>query len=549
MDPEGISTERASMGARRVIQTADDSTPGCLHRRMPQPAQPKVVMMKGEFPYSGTGFPKTKGVLLGSLGLMILGLSGCATFSGHGAPTLQEEIDAIVSAPPLDQLHWGILIRDAESGRALYSLNAHRKFVPASNMKVLSTSTALSLLGPDHRFETEITGSGAFDRQSGLLDGDLVVHPGGDPTLSERFYPTATAPLDSLAQDLWEAGIRSVSGSLVVDASSWDSTTVPSSWMVGNLSSSSGATGSALAIGEGEIQVEVTAGPRVGDPATVRWWPSTPPDFFSASFLTTQPDSSRQREISYLPESRRLFIEGMVRLGETDTISIAQRDPAGVAAEALLSSIEARGIRVDGGLRMAWIPEDLPRVEIPSEPQKFATLISPPLGEIVEAILEPSQNWMTEQLVHVLGLELGEEGSWAGGFEVERDFLSQEVGIDTLDIHYRDGSGLSAYNLVTPRAMVRIFEYMQNSPHGELYRLALAEPGEEGSTLSNRLPGLEGRVFAKTGTISHVNSLSGYLTTESGRRVIFSILTNGSGVSSGLVRSSIDRVVQVVARR
>jgi len=509
-----------------------------------------------------------KSLLIGYLGLAALALTGCATFPGSGGPNLEEEIEAIISTPPLGQLHWGILIVDPERGQILYSRSAHRKFVPASNMKVLSTSTALSLLGPEYRFETEIWGVGELNRSSGQLDGDLVLRPTGDPTLSERFYPSATAPLDSLAQSLWEAGVRSVTGSLVVDATAWDSTTVPGSWMVGNLPSRSAATGAALAIGEGEILVEVKAGPEPGAPAQARWWPQTPEGFFSAAFVTTHPDSSLRREVHYLPESRRLLIQGLVPLGETDTLSVAQRDPAGIASEALLKAIETRGIQVDGGLRLAWTqgeplgrggcvsgPERGEMVDstsrLPSCPgsKKLAALTSPPMGEIVEAILESSQNWMTEQLVHVLGLELGEEGSWQEGFEVEREFLYHEAGVDTLDIHFRDGSGLAAYNLVTPRAMVRILEYMRDSPHGELFRLAMAEPGEEGSTLRNRLPGLEGRMFGKTGTISHVNSLSGYLTTESGRVLIFSILTNGSGLSSRLVKANIDKVVQAVARR
>ena len=196
---------------------------------------------------------------------------------------------------------------------------------------------------------------------------------------------------------------------------------------------------------------------------------------------------------------------------------------------------------------MAWTKEEAPAVDTGA--RALATLTSPPMAEIVEAILEPSQNWMTEQLVHVLGLTLGQEGSWEEGFTVEGEFLAQRVGVDTLDIHFRDGSGLSAYNLVTPRAMVQILRYMRNSPNGEVYRKALAEPGEEEGTLRSRLPGLEGRVFAKTGTISHVNSLSGYLVTDSGREIIFSVLTNGSGLSSTPVRAAIDQVVQAVARR
>jgi D-alanyl-D-alanine carboxypeptidase/D-alanyl-D-alanine-endopeptidase (penicillin-binding protein 4) len=512
--------------------------------------------------------PPTRTLRTLTLGLAFFGLGGCATFSGQGAPTLDQEIRAIISTPPLDQVHWGILIVDPDRGQTLFSLDAHKKFVPASNMKVLSTATALSLLGPDFRFETEVWGVGQLDPSSGRLKGDLVVRPVGDPTLSERFYPSAVAPLDSLALDLWEAGVRTVEGSLVVDASAWDSTTVPGSWMVGNLTSRSAATGSALAIGEGEILVEVTAASSVGGIAETLWWPETPDGFFSTAFTTVPPDSSLRRRVDYRPESHHLRMEGQIPLGEVDTVSVAQRDPARIGSEALLKALEARGIQVEGPLRVVHSPreglgfqgcgtgwssaqEGTDPNRLPGCPDgvHLATLSSPPMIEMVEAILEPSQNWMTEQLVRALGMALGEGGSWREGFQVEEDFFSEEVGVDTLDIHYRDGSGLSAYNLVTPRAMVRIFEFMRNSPNGDSYRMALAEPGEEEGTLRSRLSGLENRVYGKTGTISHVNSLSGYLVTENGRELIFSILSNGSGLPSGLVRGAIDQVVQAVARR
>jgi D-alanyl-D-alanine carboxypeptidase/D-alanyl-D-alanine-endopeptidase (penicillin-binding protein 4) len=515
----------------------------------------------------------------GALTWAIFVLGGCASFRGAGGPTLQEEIEAVIMAEPLHQVHWGILIVDPDRGQILYSHSSHRKFVPASNMKILSTATALSLLGPEYRFETELWGVGDVDGSTGSLAGDLVLRASGDPTFSERFYPSAEAPLDSLAQGLWRAGLRSVTGSLVVDVSAWDSTTVPESWMVGNLPSTSAATGGALAIGEGEIVVEVTPGAEIGDPVQARWWPATEESFFSAAFVTAHPDSSLRREVDYLPESRRLRVEGQVPLGPVDTISVAQRDPVRFASSALLRALERQGIFIGGGLRIAWergeplgpgfcvtgrayhpegtgaevenALEEVPGPVLPDCPgsQRIAGISSPPLDEIVEAILEPSQNWMTEQLVHVLGVERGSEGSWREGFRVEQEFLTREAGVDSMDLHYRDGSGLSAYNLVTPRAIVRILEFMRESPNADLYRLALAEPGEEDSTLRNRLPGLEGRLYGKTGTISHVNSLSGYLTTDSGRHLIFSILTNGSGLPSGTVRAGIDRIVQITARR
>jgi D-alanyl-D-alanine carboxypeptidase/D-alanyl-D-alanine-endopeptidase (penicillin-binding protein 4) len=542
-------------------------------------------------PRSGSAAPSTRRLATRLTTLLAALLTtGCATFSGRGQPTLDDAIEAIVSAPPLDQVNWGIMVLDPARDRVVYARNAHRKFVPASNMKVLSTSTALSLLGPDFRLETSLWQVGEVDGPTGRLTGDLVLHPSGDPTFSETFYPRAEAPFDSLAEAVYRAGVRSVSGTLVVEASAWDSTTVPGSWMVGNLAGTSGATGSALAIANGEMALEVRAGDGEGAPAQTRWWPATPDDFFSASFVTASSDSSFQREIHYLPESQRLKVEGRIPMGAVDTVFLAQRAPAPLAAHALLRALETRGIHVEGGLRIIWeagqplgmaecvsgrpprgegldavsravdsppdsagssatgIPRERLLPECP-DARKIAEIHSPPLREIVQAILEPSQNWMTEQLVHILGLEMGEEGSWQEGFRVEEEFLTGTVGVDSLDLHFRDGSGLSAYNLVTPRAMVRILEFMKKGPNGQLYQHALAEPGEDGSTLRSRLEGLEGRVFGKTGTISHVNSLSGYLVTRSGRELIFSILTNGSGLPSGVVRAGIDDVVRAIAGR
>jgi len=496
--------------------------------------------------------------LLGSLALV----SGCATFRSGSGGILQEEIDEIIATPPLDQVNWGIRIVDPTRGQILYSRHAHRKFVPASNMKILSTATALSMLGPDYQYQTGLYGVGSLTEGGAVLDGDLLLRASGDPTLSERFYPSAEAPLDSLAEGLRAWGIRTVTGSLVVDVSAWDSTTVPGSWMVQNLSGTSGATGGAFSIGEGVLSIEVTAGTEEGAPAEARWWPSLEDEFITVGFVTAPPDSStRGRSVEYLPESRHLKIQGRIKLGEADTVRIAQRDPVRLASAALLNALEKRGIQVLGGMRIAWDrgesvgpgscvtgPSSNPDPGTCPDAIYITGLTSPPMAEIVKAILEPSQNWMTEQLVKTLGSERGEEGSWKEGFLVEREFLSDEVGVDSLDIFYQDGSGLSAYNLVTPRAIVRILEYMGTSPNSGLFRNALASPGEDPSTLRRRLLSLEGRVFAKTGAINHVNSLSGYLVTTSGRELIFSILTNGSGLPSGVVRAGIDKVLLVVAR-
>lgn len=467
---------------------------------------------------------------------------------------LRGTIDAVVTEPPLNQVHWGVLVVDPATGRSVYSRNAENKFVPASNQKILVTATAFALLRPDYRYTTSLWTAAEVDGR-GVLHGDLVLPGTGDPTLSDRFHESATAPLEALTTQVAAAGIREVRGALVVDASRWDSTSVPGSWMVGNLAPTYGATGGAFAIAEGTVSIEVTAASQPGDPARIRWWPQGRRDFVVSEVSTVVPELSDDLRADYLPESRRLVVRGVIPWGTVDTIQVAARDPVRLASEALLRALEYRGIRVDGGVRVAWTGGEplaggcyTGSVMFCPSARQVALLASPPMREIAQATLEPSQNWIAEQLVRTLGMEYGDEGSWREGFHVMERFLTEEVGVDSLDLSMRDGSGLSAYNLVTPRALVSLLSYMWSTPHYAEYRDALASPEEEESTLERRLRNLRGRVFAKTGTITHVNALSGYVLTAEGRELVFSILTNGSGLPSGRVRDAMDEVLEAVAR-
>ena len=491
---------------------------------------------------------------LASAAWIIVALSsGCAAPEGSSSGSVRDAVDGILDIPPLDQVHFGVLAVDGETGRILYSRNPHQKFVPASNQKVLVTATALSILGPDYRYETEVWATGSLI--GSLLDGDLVVLASGDPSMSDRYWESGEASLAAIADSLYQKGLRGVAGSVFVDVSAWDSTTVGPTREVEDLRFPYGATGGAFAIDEGEISVIISAGPAVGSPASLEWFPKGSPDYVWARVTTVPPDSGQHISPNYLPETRHLELIGQIELYQTDTLIFALRDPVRQATAALGTAIEQAGIELQSGAQVAWSEgyrvgrgclsgsvRDCPNAG------PVLTFESPPLSELIAGILKPSQNWMTEQLLRTLGAELGEEGSWSEGVSVMSEFLTEVAGIDSLDIAPRDGSGLSAYNLVTPRALVRILQYLSSSQNNDIYRSALATAGEEDSTLEERLSGLEGRVFAKTGTISNVNSLSGYLTREDGSEVIFSILSNGSGLPSGQIRSAIDAVVQVLAK-
>jgi D-alanyl-D-alanine carboxypeptidase/D-alanyl-D-alanine-endopeptidase (penicillin-binding protein 4) len=454
----------------------------------------------------------------------------------------------------MDQVTWGILAVDLSTGETLYARNESRKFIPASNAKVLVTAAALLEMGPDYRFETAAWPAGELD-PDGTLQGDLVIPGDGDPTLSERYWADDEAPLRALVDSLRMAGLRSVQGQLVVDASAWDSIPIPSSWMVGNIPWGFSAVGAPFAVAEGSTRIVVEA-TEAGAPARVSRFPWGRAGFLGGEVMTVEAsDTMAEVNVSWMEEQERHLLWGTIAEGGVDTLSISTRVPATEAGYRLMQLLDSAGIQVHGGLAV------LPDSGVPlaggcasgtvrrcngSDP--LARLTSPPLSEVAKGILEPSQNWMTEQLVRALAGHRGERGSWSAGLDAVSEILQERVGIDSLDVSLRDGSGLSAYNLVTPRALVAVLRHMQSSPLGPSYREALAAPAEEESTLENRLLDLRGRVQAKTGTISNVNSLSGYLVTHSGREVVFSILSNGSGLPSSLVRERIDDVVRALAR-
>ena len=480
-------------------------------------------------------------------------LGGCATLGVGGPGIDRASIDALLDASPLDRAHFGVLAIDARTGRTLYARDAQRWFVPASNQKILLTAAAWTLLGPDYRFRTEVWASGPLE--NGRLDGDLVLVGSGDPSLSARYWESGTDALRAISDSVAQSGVRHVTGSLLVDVSAWDSTAVAPTREVDDLVYAYGATGGAFAIDEGEIRVVARAGPWPGSPAEVDWSPHGTDGFVLSRVTTGRAGSPTRIVARYLSETRQLVLGGVVAYGAVDTLSFAQRDPVIQAAAALGRSIEHAGVTVEEGWAVLWTPGEAvgpnclagavrgcPRARL------LATLESPPLHELVGAVLEPSQNWIAEQLTLALGAERGERGSWPQGIGVLEAFLTQEAGVDSLDVSARDGSGLSAYNLVTPRALVRVLQHMAARPDALAYRAAMAEPGEEDSTLEERLSGLEGRVFAKTGTISNVNSLSGYLVRGNGEDVIFAILANGAGLDDDEVEATIDEIARVLAR-
>jgi D-alanyl-D-alanine carboxypeptidase/D-alanyl-D-alanine-endopeptidase (penicillin-binding protein 4) len=272
-----------------------------------------------------------------------------------------------------------------------------------------------------------------------------------------------------------------------------------------------------------------------------------PPNLFNlrVAVLTDSARSAANLDIDYQSWPDTIRITGSAPLSRPDTTSIAVPEPNRFVAAVLADALASRGVRT-ASIRVVYDSLESQSIRAYAR-NPIATWTSPPLSEIIPAILQPSQNWIAETVARTLGAIQENRGTWAGAMQAERRYLVDVARLDSTSFSLRDASGLSAQNLLSPRALVYILHHVSRASWANLYRQALPTPGLRGGTLSNRLAGLEGKVFAKTGTIANVNSLSGYITTRNGRELIFSIMTNSSGRSAAQVRRAIDRLVVAMA--
>ena len=502
------------------------------------------------------------GMRSGALALLLVS-AACARTAPAGPPAppaweFARFADSVLSTPPLNRAHIGIQVYDPATRRVLYSHNADRHFVPASNQKYWPTATALQVLGPDWRYRTPILGLG-FDDASGEAAA-LVVVGRGDPTWSERFHPESPDVLGALADSLVASGLKRVRGDLVVDASYFDGSIIPGTWTFGNLNGTSAPPTGAFAVGEGVMTVVVEPGPTVGAAAMVN--PAAPAgvvpvlnrvvtsEAVPAPAPVPGTGGGRRFITSRGPWSDTLRLTGTLALGsESQTLRLPMTDPVLFAANVFADALRERGVVIEGAVRVVADSAEAAALRAPAAPVSVVELTawtSAPMSDVVRHILQPSQNWVAEQLVRTLGAEKGEGGSWREGIAVQEDFLFNMVGIDSAALSLQDGSGMSHQNLVTPEAVVQLLDHARTAPWGQVFRDGLTGPGRPG-TLENRMRILEGRVTGKTGTLSNVNALSGYVITDDGRELIFSFLSNASGLGGGPVVSALDRMVEVLA--
>ncbi len=467
------------------------------------------------------------------------------------------QLDSLLDSPPFNRNLWGVALVDAQ-GRLLYGRNADKLFIPASNTKLLVSAVAAARFDPDWTVPTSVYGTAPVN--AGVLTGDLVLYGRGDPTFGKRCYATDTTTsgvcdpdpftrLRQLAAALKAQGLRVVEGNLVGDGSWFDGELVHPAWGNYDLNWWYAAPVSGLGFNDNSVDITWKPGPDVDAPAILSLTPDLGDVTLENRTRTAGPGgvSDIGDRMYRVPGTLSLWAEGTVAAdGRGGLESFALPDPALYTARAFRQMLADAGIAVLG---TTVSTTDSLRYRAARSGTPLAEVRGRPLRDWIFPILNTSQNWYADMLLKQLGRQFGEGGSWTGGIDAERRFLVDSMGIDSTLFAVEDGSGLAASNLVAPLAFTKLLQYIRRHPHWDIFAAGLPQSGNTGS-LRNRFLNtpIEGRVRAKTGSISRVNTLSGYFTVEDGREYIFSVQMNHGTVGSRKTIAQIDSVVVAMAQ-
>lgn len=441
------------------------------------------------------------------------------------------DLDAIFNDPRFTRALWGVRIESIADGRVIYTRNADKLVVPASNMKLLTMSTTAERLGWDFQYTTTLDAVGAVE--DGTLHGDLIVTGSGDPSIGspdDRPAPMFEAWADALTR----AGIHRVTGRLIGDDNLFDDEGVGPGWAWDYLNDGYAAPSGALSYDENTITIRIAPGSAVGQPAVVTVSPAGHGLTITNVVTTGAADSQSSVAFERGLASHTVELRGSVASGRAATVRTTTAiNPTRLFVDTLHQALAARGIPVRGG---AWDIDDVDAPAATAGRRTVATHQSQPLSSIGAQFMKVSQNFYGEMFLKTLGARFGRAGTTTAGRAVARETLTQWGVPEDAYVMY-DGSGLSRYNYVTADTIVAVLKRVWSDGKHRGHFLAALPVGGHDGTLGSRMKNtaLAGRVQAKTGTISNVRSLSGFLTTESGERLVFSIIGNHFTAGSAAV--------------
>jgi len=468
---------------------------------------------------------------------------------------LTARLDEVIKASEASAARWGVNIVSMSDGATIYDHNGDKLFTPASNLKIYTTAVALDLLGGDYRWRTSVYANSQPD-SSGRVQGDLILYGRGSPDLVATSKDPDRPSLAKLADDLYSRGVRSIGGNVVGDESYFRGDPVGDGWQWTDMQWYYGAEASALSINSNEVDMNFVPSSKSSDNGEARTTDTenyvTVENRIAVKSSTSRSTVGVHRGLS----DNNIEIWGEVPPGSKGFgARLSVHQPALWAAKLFARALQSRGIQIAGQVisRDARMPPSA-RFD-PSRAVELATVQSKSLAQIVKETNKESNNLYAELILRTLGRERGamataatsgerERGDDELGIDIVRVWLSRN-GIPTDRLALHDGCGLSRLDLVTPQTSVRLLQAIAKTNSAGSFKDSLPIAGRDG-TLGGRLKTLTDKVSAKTGSLTYDNSLAGYLTTDDGRTLVFSIMCNDH-VERGEGTPIIDKILTLVA--
>ncbi len=463
--------------------------------------------------------PRDRGVRAIRLALLasapVLLLSATAGAQQPRLP-LQAAAESIVAGA---SGNWGVMAWSIDRNAPLIAIDADRALIPASNNKVFTAVWALDVLGPDHRFHTDLLTTGELDR-NGTLRGDVIIRGSGDPGFGYReFYREPMAPLRIMAQRLAARGIRVVEGGVVGDPFAFDTVLVGPAWPgdTGGGSAAYAPRVSGLPFQRNMLWVEAI--PAEGG-VQLRLEPAV--DAIPV-ISTVRTGGSRAWAVRH-PHQDTIHVRGAISGRGPHRYGVGVADPALLTAAALRTALLEAGIQVRGPARVGPTPRGATGVH---------RHVSGPVAALIPKLNQESDNFFAEHLWKAAAREAVGVGSFARGGPASALHFMQRAGVPAGELYQFDGSGLSSQSRASANALVRTLVYAHGAPYSEIFHRSLAVAGDPRGTLSRlyRNSPAAGNLHAKTGYIRGVRTLSGYVRAANGELIAFSFLYNGGNTN------------------
>jgi D-alanyl-D-alanine carboxypeptidase/D-alanyl-D-alanine-endopeptidase (penicillin-binding protein 4) len=440
---------------------------------------------------------------LGYIGLSLLSCASFASFQG-GADAVLNKLDP--------NAHVGVRVVDLTTGAVLFDRTSNTQFIPASNMKLFSDAAALLALGPDYRFSNNLS-TNADRLQQGELNGALTLYLSGDPSFSHQ-------RLKHLFSELNHWQIKKIKGNIVVDSTHAAVTPSAPGWVAKDLAYSYGAPLGPVMVDANRLIVTVNPGARVGAPAIVEVRDPSSTIQVENQVVTKSAASGCGVGLT-LDKQHHLLATGCIAKGQWAIQNgLAIKNPYLYLQGIIKNQLRDMNIAFEGQVVLGHTPKGS---------LLLASDSSKPISQLLADTLKPSDNLYADSLfLHAAAVLNGAPVNWEAAQPIVKNFLSEQTGIDLSSAVLIDGSGLSRFDRLSPAQTVGLLQFLyQKFPLTYEYIAALPVSGRDG-TLQRRLknPNQQDFVRAKTGTMTGVNSLSGYIYTANGHTLAFTVFSN-----------------------